>query len=166
MHFDFFFLKNLLSSRITVFFIKYLTAAIKLPTELINIDWKKLCYFEVIIVISYQWFECKINKWNHTCIWLKNQNTRIYHLVTQINNKCNHSMVNSYIYIQKSNEYIKWLQYIKYMSFVTINVMEISFGTNLIINKLSNVERPDLIFIWTSLTNPFFFLHPYNGKKY
>ena len=81
-------------------------------------------------------------------------------------------MVNSYIYIQKCLMsilyilYIKWLHYIKYMSFVTINVMEISFGTNLIINKLSNVERPDLIFIWTSLTNPFFFLHPYNGKKY
>ena len=46
------------------------------------------------------------------------------------------------------------------MSFVTINVMEISFGTILIINKLSNVERPDLIFIWTSLTAPFFFLRP------
>lgn len=42
-----------------------------------------------------------------------------------------------------------------------MDVMEISFGTILIINKLSNVERPDLIFIWTSLTAPFSFYVPY-----
>ena len=76
-------------------------------------------------------------------------------------------MVYSYVFIVENILclYIKWLHYIKYMSFVTINVMEISFGTILIINKLSNVERPDLIFIWMSLTTPFFFLHPLKMRK-